>query len=306
MPVYRQAGEAHKKPTFLEIMKELYDCTAFWKNRKRLLPACNLIFHFVTFLIFVVFFLFYFTWLRFLVLSGVCIFLAYFNNTVWYHRYCSHRAFQFRNMFWASLFLWTNPAFFREESYVTAHYVHHARSDQFDDPHGPHIGWLGNFFSFESQQKLNTNISPKSFEILSKRLKHIGFPLNSFHEFQRTGEFEKIYHYSARVIFAQLLWGTVAYFIAGFPGIFVWYSCIFAYTFIIRDFNFRGHYQLFKSEFLPMNHLFYGFFAGEWHKNHHEKPRAVRTGRKWWQIDIPYYMVRVMSFMGIISYFIET
>ncbi len=40
------------------------------------------------------------------------------HGTIWFHRYCTHRAYKFSHPAWARLFLWTNPVCFREESYV--------------------------------------------------------------------------------------------------------------------------------------------------------------------------------------------
>ena len=48
-----------------------------------------------------------------------------------------------------------------------------------------------------------------------------------------------------------------------------------------------------------------GFLAlitlGEgWHNNHHHYPVSVRQGFFWWEIDISYYLLRLMSVLGLI------
>ena len=38
--------------------------------------------------------------------------------------------------------------------------------------------------------------------------------------------------------------------------------------------------------------------AGEWHNNHHLYARSARSGYKPWQIDFPYYYVRLLHMVG--------
>ncbi len=37
-----------------------------------------------------------------------------------------------------------------------------------------------------------------------------------------------------------------------------------------------------------------------WHNNHHRYMSTVRQGFYWWEIDITYYMLRALSWTGII------
>jgi stearoyl-CoA desaturase (delta-9 desaturase) len=48
-----------------------------------------------------------------------------------------------------------------------------------------------------------------------------------------------------------------------------------------------------------------GFIAlltmGEgWHNNHHHFPVSARQGFFWWEIDMSYYLLKLMSYLGII------
>jgi stearoyl-CoA desaturase (delta-9 desaturase) len=222
---------------------------------------------------------------------------------VWYHRYCTHRAFKFRNIRVPRLFLWTNPVCFREESYVIPHRIHHSKSDEAGDPYGPHLGWLGSYLATDSQQKLNREISQREYERLAKSLEHIGFPANSYERFQRTGSIEVESYYVARAVFANLFWPLLAYLAAGWWGALAWVSGVFFYTFLVRDFNYRGHGGAFGqlNPGTPLNHIFYGLIAGEWHENHHAHPRSARSGLAWWQLDVPYWIIRAMKGCGIVT-----
>jgi len=37
-----------------------------------------------------------------------------------------------------------------------------------------------------------------------------------------------------------------------------------------------------------------------WHNNHHYFPATVRQGFKWWEIDISFYILKLMSFVGLV------
>lgn len=49
---------------------------------------------------------------------------------------------------------------------------------------------------------------------------------------------------------------------------------------------------------LSTNHWGTGIFVwGEgWHNNHHNNPGDMQFGKKWWQIDITYYVLKLMGF----------
>jgi len=37
-----------------------------------------------------------------------------------------------------------------------------------------------------------------------------------------------------------------------------------------------------------------------WHNNHHHYPSSTRQGFYWWEVDITFYLLKVMSWAGII------
>ena len=66
--------------------------------------------------------------------------------TMYSHGYCSHKAFCFTKMIYAKIFLWTTPAFYREEVFVVPHIVHHTITDDPEDPYGLHLGFFALIF----------------------------------------------------------------------------------------------------------------------------------------------------------------
>lgn len=304
-PTFGLVGPAPSKPGITAVLREWMDAVAFWRNPARGIPAAYAAYHLITAGIFIGFLATHFTPGNLLAVTAIASGIGTIYNTVWYHRYCSHRAFRFRHPFFARIFLWTNPICFREESYAIPHRIHHSRSDEPGDPYGPHLGWLGSYLATESQQKMNTDVSPEEYERLARSLDHIGFVKNAFDAYRRTGSVENVAHYAARVLVVNTLWPGLAYAVAGFHGVLAWISGVFLFTFVVRDFNFRGHSTLIGSSHAghPVNQWIYGWIAGEWHGNHHTHPRLAQSGLEWWQIDIPFWIIRLMAAVGIVTHY---
>jgi len=302
-PTYGYPGPAPKRPTTREVLLEWFDAISFWKDCTRLIPAGYAVYHLATFGFFVWYLSTHFSLKTIIGTLLAATFVGTIYNTVWYHRYCSHQAFKFRSLWFARMFLWTNPVCFREESYVIPHRIHHSHSDEPGDPYGPHLGWLGSYLATETQQKTNRNLTPAEYDRLAKSLAHIGFVANSHAQYQRTGSVESLWHYAARFASAHVFWGGLAWLLAGWWGVGVWISGVFLFTFIVRDFNYRGHSALTGTEShgQPVNQVIYGLIAGEWHENHHHYPRLARSGLKWWQVDAPYWVILGMKSCGIVS-----
>jgi len=302
-PTYGHPGPAPNTPVLRQVLAEWFDAISFWKDRTRLLPAAYAAYHFATFLVFVWFLGTHISLLSVLtVLLSAC-FIGTVYNTVWYHRFGSHQAFKFRSLWFARAFLWTNPICLREESYVIPHRIHHAKSDEPGDPYGPHLGWLGSYLATETQQKTNRNLTAAEYERLVKSLEHVGLMSNTHEQYRRTGSVENVWHYFARVVFVHLFWGMLAWAAAGWWGVWAWISGVFLLSFMVRDFNYRGHSALTGTHKPgePVNQFVYGLIAGEWHENHHQYPRLARSGLAWWQVDAPYWIIRAMKACGIVS-----
>jgi stearoyl-CoA desaturase (delta-9 desaturase) len=41
-------------------------------------------------------------------------------------------------------------------------------------------------------------------------------------------------------------------------------------------------------------------FGEGWHNNHHHYPTAARQGFFWWEVDVAYYGLRVLSALGLV------
>src|SRR5476649_580520 len=96
----RDASGNRRSPTLVEIARQFYHSVNFVRDRRQALSALWETFHLATFIAFCAFVIRFLS-LRTLIVYGVSVvFLATFINTIWYHRYCSHRAFRFRHQAW--------------------------------------------------------------------------------------------------------------------------------------------------------------------------------------------------------------
>lgn len=281
----------------------------FVADRRRTLHALFEFSHWLMAIPTVIFFYRYTSVETMLFFFAVFLVLANFTNTIWYHRYCSHRSFRFSSPWLPRLILWLNPLGYREEVYALVHHVHHLHADGDQDPNGPRLGWLGNYIA--SYFEVDTDVTETEYERIKGRLLHLNMPFSSYQSFRRWACVESIPHYLARWIFASLLWAGAWYAIGGLPWLFAWLAVQFCWHAVVRDFNFRGHgtqenvgqvdgWDLDRSSF-ALNQRFYGYLAGEWHNNHHARPGSANCAFLRGQFDIPFLLIRAMKKLRLVS-----
>jgi stearoyl-CoA desaturase (delta-9 desaturase) len=57
----------------------------------------------------------------------------------------------------------------------------------------------------------------------------------------------------------------------------------------------------FRSHDESRNNFLFGVLGmGEgWHNNHHAFPTSARHGLRWWQIDVSYWIIRLLALVGL-------
>lgn len=232
------------------------------------------------------------------------------HGTFWLHRYCTHRAFKFRNRWVAMIFRNLVIKVIPEEIYVISHYVHHQFCESPGDPYNVHGGWLYCFLADVNHQPISKNLSEEDYNHLSRLLGHTGVKLNSYSQYLRWGSlchpFWTIGHFALN----WALWYGTFYLIGGHglaTALFGW-AGIWAIG--VRTFNFDGHGKGrnrhrdgvdFNRSDLSINQIWPGYVAGEWHNNHHLYPNGARSGFLRHQIDLPWLLIRLLSQVGAIS-----
>jgi fatty-acid desaturase len=301
------SGGPHR-PSVSEAFAAWFDSIDFVRKRGRFATAVCAAFHLATLGSLVTFVATYLSLGTILFFVGGAVFVVTTYNTVWYHRYCSHRAFDFRNTGWTRLFLWTNPLFFREEGYLLAHRQHHALSDRAGDPYGPHLGRLGSYLAIEWMQSYDTSMTEEKYASTRRSLRHLALSFNDYEGFRRQGSFEKLSAFWIRTAAAQILWAAPIFLLGGVPYLVAWFSTIFVVMAAMRNFNYDGHANagrrresIVPGESHARNQIFYGYFGAEWHLNHHRFPRSASNGFAFGQVDAAFWIIRGLHWMGIVA-----
>ena len=308
----RDAAGHQRTPTLREVARQFIHSVDFVRDRRQTLHALFETFHGATFIAWIVFLVSFATpatlacYVVFVVLLGNVV------NTVWYHRYCSHRAFAFSHRLYTKMFLWLNPIGFREEIYALLHHVHHNISDEDGDPYGPHLGAFGSYVA-TAEFAIDTGVAEAEYERIKKVVAHVGFPFASFRSFQRWRSVEWIPHYLARCAFATAFWAELVYLAGGLPLMMAWFAAIFTFTFLMRDFNYRGHHRVktpkdaehwnLDCSTRATNQRFYGYIASEWHNNHHSFRTSANCGFLPGQHDLAFALIKAMHKLGIVLRF---
>lgn len=229
------------------------------------------------------------------------------HGTIWYHRYCTHNAFTFRNRFWRFITQNLVIKVVPEEIYVVSHHVHHSKSDQPGDPYNTYAGWLYCFLADANHQPIATDLSRTDYARVVALLAHTGVKSNSYEQYQKWGSVA----HPARTVSIWLLnwsfWYLVFFLIGGhalactlFAGALIW-------SVGVRTFNYEGHGKGknkqqdgvdFNREDMSINQYWPGFVAGEWHNNHHLYPASARAGFLPYQVDFAWYYVRFLYLIG--------
>ncbi|MFY0598525.1 MAG: fatty acid desaturase [Cyclobacteriaceae bacterium] len=229
------------------------------------------------------------------------------HGTIWYHRYCTHGAFKFKNEFWKSFTRNIGIKLFPEETYVVSHHVHHLKSEQPGDPYNPHAGAWYCFLADVNHQKISTTLSEPEYNKLTKWLEHAGFKMNSYAGYLKWGSVAHPLNTITHWLFNWAFWYGAFFLMGGHALSLAMFSGAFIWAIGIRTFNYEGHGKGknlkkdgvdFHRKDNSINQAWPGIVAGEWHNNHHLYPNSARSGFKAFQIDFAWYFIWLLSKIG--------
>ena len=85
-------------------------------------------------------------------------------------------------------------------------------------------------------------------------------------------------------------------------GFFISTVAVYHGTYTINSLSHVFGRQRYKTGDASRNNIWLALITlGEgWHNNHHHYPASVRQGFYWWEFDITFYMLKLMSFLGVI------
>ena len=221
------------------------------------------------------------------IICGALYVIRMFGITAGYHRYFSHRSFKTSRGFQFFLaFLGQCSAQRGALWWAARHREHHKYSDTEQDIHSPvqHGFWYSHVLW-----------------IFSKHGRTADY--NMIKDFQKYPELVWLDKWDRLppFILAVLVW-----MVAGWSGLIVGFFLstviLFHGTFTINSLSHVIGRQSYITGDNSRNNLLLAIITlGEgWHNNHHHFPSATPQGFRWWQIDITYYILKVLSIFRIV------
>jgi fatty-acid desaturase len=245
--------------------------------------------------------LFFFSWKN-LIAFGIMYFLAInLGIGVAYHRLLTHRGF--RTPKWVEYFVTACGTMALEGGpifWVATHRVHHQNSDQEGDPHTPvdgtfwsHAGWIISGRAMHSETTLLGRYAPD----LTRDKGHVW--LSRFHwlPLTLTGLAQVaigagIAAPGHRILggLSMMLWGTFLRVVVGLHA--TWFVNSATHLYGKRRFDTRDDSR---------NNWWVAILTGGegWHNNHHAHPVSARHGLAWYEFDINYYCIWMLSKVGL-------
>jgi stearoyl-CoA desaturase (Delta-9 desaturase) len=209
-----------------------------------------------------------------------------FFITAGYHRYFAHRAYklarvpQFLMAFGGTMAAQKGPLW-----WAGHHRDHHRTSDTEQDIHSPlrgfwwsHVGWI---------------LCDKYAETPTERIKDFA----QFPEIRFISKFDWIGPWAL---------GIACYLLAGWPGLIIGFflSTVLLWhgTFVINSLAHVFGRRRYATEDTSRNSALLAVITlGEgWHNNHHYYQASARQGFFWWEFDVSYYVLRLLSWIGIV------
>ncbi|HMN96152.1 MAG TPA: fatty acid desaturase [Phycisphaerales bacterium] len=234
--------------------------------------------------------LFHFEWSALFVCAILYFWTACLGLTLGWHRLLSHGSFKAHpavRYFLAasgSLALQNGPI-----EWVGVHRVHHAHTDEEEDPHTPlvqiawaHIGWIFAPLPFDPRDFARDLERDRGIRIIDRC--HWLFSIALAVALYAAGEWWN------QVGVAWVLWGMAVRTVLVFHA--TWFVNSAAHTWGYRNFETNDNSRnLWWVAVLT--------FGEGWHNNHHAAHRCAAHGIRWWEFDLTYAIVRALERVGL-------
>jgi stearoyl-CoA desaturase (delta-9 desaturase) len=100
--------------------------------------------------------------------------------------------------------------------------------------------------------------------------------------------------------------GAICFLIGGWSGLLIGFFAstvlLWHITFTVNSVAHVFGRRAYETDDTSRNTLLVALATGGegWHNNHHRYPWSARQGFRWWQIDVTYYVLRALSWVGIV------
>ncbi|MGH9338616.1 MAG: acyl-CoA desaturase [Acidobacteriota bacterium] len=239
------------------------------------------------------------SWIAVAVAAALYAFRMFFV-TAFYHRYFSHRTFktsrggQFLFGILGSTCAQKGPLW-----WAAHHRDHHRHSDQQGDVHSPHehglwwshMGWITAKSNFPTKLK-NVPDLARFPELRFLDRYDIVVPAAMCSGLFTTGALLEAFAPGLGTSGMQMLvW-----------GFFVSTTVLFHAVCTINSLAHKLGKKRFHTKDESRNSLALALltFGEGWHNNHHHFPASTRQGFYWWEVDLTYYFLKMLSWTGLI------
>ncbi len=208
-----------------------------------------------------------------------------FFITAGYHRYFAHRSYKLgRVMQFIMAFGGGTAAQKGALWWASHHRAHHRLSDTDQDPHAAHRGLWWSHVGWIICDKYNETPPIKDFS----KYPELRF-LERFHLLPPVA-----------LGLAVFLWGGWS---ALWCGFFLSTVILYHGVFSINSLTHRFGNRRYQTTDTSKNSFILAIITlGEgWHNNHHYYSSTANQGFFWWEIDISYYVIKLLSWVGLAS-----
>jgi stearoyl-CoA desaturase (delta-9 desaturase) len=227
-----------------------------------------------------------FSW-RLVALAAFGYALRMWAITAGYHRYFAHRSYRTGRLFQFGL-AWLGASAMQNGPlwWASVHRRHHRDPDGPLDPHSPERGfWHAHMGWFLSGQ-------------------YNGLDLSNVNDLAAHAELRFVERWSWIPIVS---YAAGCFALAGLPGL-VWgfavstIALLHATAFINSLAHVWGSRRYDTGDRSRNNGLLAVLTFGEgWHNNHHHYQSSARQGFFWWEVDVSYYILRLLAWVGVVS-----
>jgi stearoyl-CoA desaturase (delta-9 desaturase) len=221
-----------------------------------------------------------------LLLFGATLSLRMLAITAGYHRYFAHRTYRTSRSFQFAMALLGTTATQKGPLWWAGHHrTHHAHSDEPGDVHSPreglwyaHQGWI-----FDGRWD--------------------DTPIEQIRDFAR---FPELVWLNRWHILPPVLLAVLCYAIGGFSGLIWGYvistTVLWHLTYSINSLAHLWGTRRYATSDTSRNNFLLGLltFGEGWHNNHHHYMASTRQGFFWWEIDLTYYVLRLLAALRVV------
>ncbi len=227
--------------------------------------------------------------------------LRVFTLTGFYHRYFAHRTFKC-NRFWTFVFAFIGGLAVQRGAlwWASHHRHHHQHSDEETDVHSPirhgflwsHVLWFLANKNFTTRYSLIKDWQKYPELVMLNRYDLVP-PLALILGLLLTGWLLQTFAPQLQTNPLQLLvW-----------GFFISTVAVYHVTFSINSLSHTWGKRRYETSDTSRNNWVLALltFGEGWHNNHHHYPATVRQGFYWYEIDISYYVLVMLSWLHIVK-----